>query len=392
LTDLRRRLRSIHVPDEEAARARSWNVVRAAFAEREPVARPRRHLRPLLAAAVALAVLAAAVTPPGRAVVGSLRDAIGRDKVVGIRRAQPALFRLPSAGQLLVNSPSGPWIVQPDGSKRLLSGWTAGAWSPSAKYVVLTRRHELAALQPPDEIRWSLARRGRVTGASWSFEGFRVAYLNGTQLRLVIGNGQGDRMLVPRVRPVAPAWRPTGPEHVLAYVGFRGAVHVIDADSRRELGSFREGNPEELLWSADGSLLVARSSGLLSVYRPDGTRVVGISTRSIGTVPHSIPAAAFSPAGHTLAFATYDARANRSSIFVQRLSNGRERRLFTGPGHFTRLSWSPDGRWLLVAWPDANQLFFVRTQGPQKVRAVSDIRRQFGGGFPELAGWCCAEQ
>ena len=78
------------------------------------------------------------------------------------------------------------------------------------------------------------------------------------------------------------------------------------------------------------------------------------------------------------------ARANRSSIFVQSLdAGGGERRLFTGPGRFTRLVWSPDGRWLLVAWPDANQLFFVRTKGPHKVRAVADVRRQFGG-YPDL--------
>ena len=391
MKDPRRLLRSVHVPDEDGAAERAWEVVRGAFAERERVTWPRRHARPLLAAAVVAAAVAGAISPPGRAVIRSLRDAIGREKVVGIRRAEPALFRLPAQGQALVASPAGPWVVQPDGSKRLLHGWHAAAWSPRALYLAVTRGHELAAVTPRGDVRWSLARRGLVTGASWSFEGFRVAYLNGTQLRLVVGNGQGDHVLVPRVRPVPPAWRPVGPQHVLAYVGARGVVHVIDADSRRELGSFREGSPEELLWSSDGALVAARSSGLISVYRPDGVRVTGISTRSLSVVPHSIPAAAFAPSGHTLAFATYDARANRSSIFLELLGAGRERKLFTGPGHFTRLVWSPDRRWLLVAWPDANQLFFVRTRGPHKVLAVSDVRRQFGG-FPNPAGWCCAAQ
>lgn len=391
MTDLRRSLRSVPVPDEEGAAERGWHVVRAAFAEREPVSWPRRHARPLLAVAIVLAVVAAAVTPPGRAVVGSLRDAIGREKVVGVRRAEPALFRLPTSGQLIVDARVGPWIVQPDGSKRLLHGWTAASWSPTAKYVVATRGHEVAALTPHGDVRWSLARRGRVTGASWSFEGFRVAYLNGTQLRLVIGNGQGDHMLVPRVRPVPPAWRPVGPRHVLAYVDPIGGVHVIDADTGRELGSFRDGKPEELRWSADGTMIVARSRGLLSVFRPDGTGIAVISRRTLGAPP-SIPAAAFSPSGHTLAFASYDARANRSSVSMVPLANGHVRRLYTGPGHFTGLTWSPDGKWLLVAWPDANQLLFLRTRGPQKARAVSDIRRQFGGGFPDLGGWCCAAQ
>ena len=185
--------------------------------------------------------------------------------MVGVRRAEPALFRLPARGQLLVNSRVGAWIVQPDGSKRLLHGWTSARWSPTAKYVVATRGHEVAALTPHGDVRWSLARRGRVTGASWSFEGFRVAYLNGTQLRLVIGNGEGDHMLVPRVRPVPPAWRPVGPAHVLAYVDTIGEARMIDADTGRDIGSYPAGKPEELAWSADGKLIVARSSGLLSV-------------------------------------------------------------------------------------------------------------------------------
>ena len=391
MTDLGHRLRSLPVPGEEAAADRAWGVVRAAFEEREPVSWPRRHTRPLLAAAAGLAVVAAAVTPPGRAVVGSLRDAIGREKVVGVRRAEPALFRLPARGQLLVNSRVGAWIVQPDGSKRLLHGWTGARWSPTAKYVVATRGHEVAALTPHGDVRWSLARRGRVTGASWSFEGFRVAYLNGTQLRLVIGNGEGDHMLVPRVRPVPPAWRPVGPAHVLAYVDTIGEVRVTDADTGRDIGSYPAGKPEELAWSADGKLIVARSSGLLSVFRPNGTGIASISRRSLGAPP-SIPAAAFSPTGHTLAFASYDARANRSSVSIVALRNGRAHRLYTGPGHFAGLSWSPDGTWLLVAWPDANQLLFLRTRGAQKARAVSDVRRQFGGGFPDVGGWCCAAQ
>src|SRR5207244_5054489 len=203
----------------------------------------------------------------------------------GIRRAEPALFRLPAQGQALVASPTGPWVVQPDGSKRLLHGWRAAAWSPHARYVAVTRGHELAAVTPRGDVRWSLARRGLVRGASWSFEGFRVAYLNGSQLRLVIGNGEGDHVLVPRVRPVPPAWRPVGPKHVLAYVDPIGEVHVIDADTRRAVGDFRAERPQEVLWSADGAMIAARSRGLVSVFRPDGTANASISRRTLGAPP-----------------------------------------------------------------------------------------------------------
>ena len=64
--------------------------------------------------------------------------------------------------------------------------------------------------------------------------------------------------------------------------------------------------------------------------------------------------------------------------------------LFRGTGEFRQLAWSPDGRWLLVTWPTADQWIFVRVAGRRRIVAVSAITRQFGGGaFPSVAGWCC---
>src|SRR5204863_4286476 len=96
-------LRSGELPEEENARARAWNVVRAAYAEREPVAWPRKHARPLLAAAAAAALVAAALTPPGMAVFKHIRNAVGTERV---KRANPALSTLPGGGALLVTSSS----------------------------------------------------------------------------------------------------------------------------------------------------------------------------------------------------------------------------------------------------------------------------------------------
>ena len=65
--------------------------------------------------------------------------------------------------------------------------------------------------------------------------------------------------------------------------------------------------------------------------------------------------------------------------------------VFRGTGEFRDVARSPDGRWLLVTWPTADQWVFVRTAGQRKIEAVSGITRQFGGGsFPRIAGWCCA--
>ena len=92
---MRRELESIEIPGESEARARTWSVLSAAFTERQPVERPSRRMRLALAVAIVVAALAAVFSSPGRAVLDEIRE------VVGVERAQPALFSLPSPGRLL---------------------------------------------------------------------------------------------------------------------------------------------------------------------------------------------------------------------------------------------------------------------------------------------------
>ena len=77
-------------------------------------------------------------------------------------------------------------------------------------------------------------------------------------------------------------------------------------------------------------------------------------------------------------------------------TGGSLRQALAGPG-VTAVSWSPDGRWLLVTWPAANQWVFVRVVGAPRIEAVSRISDQFSSGgvpraFPQLDGWCCTAQ
>ncbi len=68
------------------------------------------------------------------------------------------------------------------------------------------------------------------------------------------------------------------------------------------------------------------------------------------------------------------------------LLNGRT--LFNGTGVFQELEWSPDGTWLLVTWPTADQWIFVRTTGARRIRAVANVSEQFRSrAFPEVQGW-----
>ena len=361
------RLDRLQIP--EGAEDRAWQVVRAAFEERRPVPRQRRLLRPALALAVVAVIAGLAASPPGRAVLGSLREA------VGVKKAAPALFSLPAEGRLLVVSQRGPWVVQRDGSKRLLGSYRDASWSPHGLYIAATRTNELFALDPKGNVRWSLARR-KVRFPRWTGTRVdtRIAYLSGAVPRVVAGDGTSDRSLftIRLAEPVAPAWR-SGERREVAVVALNEAVYVIDVEGCALVWrSLALPAPRRLEWSSDGTrLLVLTRRGLVVLRR-------GRQVFARGRVVN----AAFRPGTHDVAMI-------RSRGGVSELVLGR-RVLFRGTGSFRDLAWSPDGRWLVVTWPTADQWVFVRVAGERPIRGVSGITRQFGGGsFPRLAGWCC---
>ena len=359
-------------PGERAAEERAWEVVSAAYASREPVAWPRRHARPLVATAVVVAAVAALLSPPGRSVVTSFR------KAVGVQRAETELFSLPAPGHLLISGRGGTWIVNADGSRRRLGAYRDAAFSPHGLYVAATRRNELVALDPKGNVRWTLPRRSpRFPAWTGTRTDTRIAYLTGSRLHVVAGDGTGDRTLG-RAAGVPPAWRP-GPGFVIAYSTGRQAV-VYDVDARRVLLRTPVGAPfNKVAWSGDGRLLL--------VYRPFGLRVYDARGRVVlqddpSDATHDADVA-FAPSTHRLAIIRVHGL--QSDVFT-----GRDGRLiFRGTGEFRQLTYSPEGRWLLVTWPTANQWVFVRSGHPRRIVGVSRISSQFGG-FPRVEGWCCA--
>ena len=387
---LRELLRAGPPPGELDAERRAWQVVAAAFAEREPVARPRRHVRALALGIAALAVLAAAVSPPGSAVLDSIRDAVGREREVGVERAGPLLLELPAPGRLLVTSPSGAWVVNADGSKRLLGEADDATWSPHGLFVASARGRELVALTPEGVTRWTIPQRARVREPHWAPSGFRIAYLAGSTLRVTAGDGTGDRGLARGVPRIAPAWRP-GAAHVLAYAVGDGSVRIVATDSDRVLARVRPGGGPvlDLAWTASGRVL--------AVLDHDGVRIVepGGATRRLALSGRTGVSLSAAPQGTALAVVARSPRGSRSEVVTLRPGSGEVRSIFAGAGRFSEAVWSPDGRWLLVAWASADQWVFVRSVDVEGLAAVADVSRQFRGsaaaadGFPRIGGWCC---
>lgn len=370
---MRRQLESIEIPGETEARARAWNVVSAAFADRQPVERPSRRLRLALAVAVVVAALAAVLSSPGQAVLDEIRE------TVGIERAQPALFSLPSPGQLLVTSDAGLWVVQENGSKRLLGPYREGSWSPFGRFVVAARENELAALEPDGDVRWTLSRPGvrfpRWTGTETDT---KIAYVDRSGVRVIAGDGTSDRLLVPGGRgPIA--WRP-GPGFVLAYTNMK-RVRAIDATTGTLIwqSSRPAGRVTNVEWSSNGTRVLVLSPHHLRVYGARG-RLVDQESAAEGWPDVD---AAFRPGTTEVAVARV--HGSQSSAYI--LSG---RRLTNVTGVVGEVEWAPDGRWLLVSWETADQWILARAGG-RHFRAVANVSEQFRSrSFPRVQGWCCA--
>jgi hypothetical protein len=369
-------------PGEEAARERARLRLMADYEARPlpVVRRPRGRL--VAAAAAAALALIAALSPPGDAVADWVRTAVGlrpHTPAGGV----PAADRLPSGGRLLVTSGGSAWIVEASGKRRRLGAWTGAAWSPHGRFVVVWRDRRLAAIDLRGRIRWSLLAPRPVTNALWSPSGFRVAYRSGQDLRVVAGDGTGDRLLDAGTFR-AMAWKP-GRAHVLAYLS--GAhVDVVDVDTRGRLARIRLPHvPHEIAWSADGRRLIVNLHRSLAIYDGRGRRSGRI------WMPGRQTATTFAPARSGSLVAV--ARRSGASSEVALMGPGtRARVLFRADGRFPRLRFSPSGRWLLAAWPLADQWVFLRpgTTGARRVLAAPGVTRRIGArGFPQLSGWCC---
>lgn len=363
------------------AQERTWEVVRRAYAERPPRRRARTTVVPALVVAAVAAVAAAVLSPPGQAVFERVRQA------VGVSGASPALFSLPASGRLLVVSAEhgGVWLVHDNGLKRRVGSYDDAQWSPHGLYFVATRRNELLAVDPDKGVRWTLTRRD-VHSPRW--EGTetdtRIAYIARSGLRVVAGDGTGDHLLDRFGGEVAPAWDPARLHTLAYYTG--GSIVLRRADGPIVWRTPITVLPTALMWSSDGRRLAVVSDKRIVVLTAAGKPL-----RTISMLSAELLLAAFEPRTHELAVGVrLPGRSEVRLVDVER--PGHAKLLFAGPGVFGDIVWAPDAKWLLVAWPTADQWVFLHGA---KVDAVGNIEEQFPradhlGPMLELSGWCCS--
>ena len=374
---------SIRAPGEAEAQQRAWRVAAAALpaAGRAPGAAAPQGAA-LVALAATLALLAAAVTPPGSAVADWVGDAV--KSVVDDDpppRAAHGLDDLPGGGRLLVVADGtvadrpGPQVVGAD----------RATWSPRGLFVAAARGNELLAVDPEGELRWRLAAPATVERLAWSPDGFRIAYATPTQMRLVAGDGTGDRVVTQRVvRDGASAfggiaWRPGTDEHVLAYtdrrhvwvVEHRPPHRALEREGARTAGTSR--SPP----TADGSSSSTTPGSACSAPRRAAPR---------GAPPR---AASPTPRGCRTAAATSSSSGRRGQAEV--IAKGpRTRRLFAA-GALRLGGVSPDGRWLLVDWTETRTWLFVPLDGG-RARQLTAVPKRYERRSVTPQGWCCAQR
>ncbi len=128
----------------------------------------------------------------------------------------------------------------------------------------------------------------------------------------------------------------------------------------------------ELQWSADRKRLLVRAGSFVDFLDARGRALSRVTWPTLGV--------SMSPDNKRTAFIRRTKQGRSEVVVTGRYGEGQPRPVLTRAGRLTDPTWSPDGKWLLVARRDADQWLFIRPSRPVRVDAVANISRQFAPG------------
>lgn len=284
---------------------------------------------------------------------------VGERRIIVPRNAPP--FRPPLVFRLQAGS-----LVR-EGPSPLPALDTQQEWSPDGKLIA---SKPIEPCEPNQRPRWKCYRqadaiylqRSDGSGRRIVGEGYLNAWTADGRL-ILAGSGHRYTILDPRTkRRTTPLSR----ERVAAVAGLK----------RASLGAPR--------WSADGRYLAAMVAGKWpkSANAVHGFVVAHADGRPIRVVtsPYLISMFAWSPRGHRLAWTT-SGFPTPHELLVLDDPDAKPRRLLAADPHFDWITWSPDGRRLLLDDENADRWLLITTA---EQRAVENRPRL--GGRPL---WCC---
>ncbi len=208
---------------------------------------------------------------------------------------------------------------------------SAAEVSPNALYAAVGIGRALVAIAPDGRRAWSHPTPGPVVAAAWAPNPIVIAYVvrrgGASELHVIEGDGDGDRLVNADVAPVRPSWR--ADTQALAYVGRGGAARVADYPS--------------------------------------------LATRAVAAPPAGVAAVAFAPQGDRLALAT--AGPGLAVAFLGGAGSAPPVPLGAPGARLTALGWGAPGE-LLVAGDEP------RAAGPDRLWSLIDT----GGPVGKPAG------
>jgi WD40 repeat protein len=272
---------------------------------------------------------------------------LDRGRILVHRKAPP--LRRPAIFRLL------PGRLELSGHAPFFSG-SAYRWSPD---------RQLLALEPPAPCK----PRQRSL--------FRC-YRGGGQIFVARADGSDKRQVA---KGVSPGWSPDG--RLVLYRTrrdwARGRAVLLDVATGKKSFRDRYWVDERPLASPDGRYRADRrgtkTGGSIVV-----TTVAGRVLHRIRT-PYIVSMFAWSPRGDRLAYTT-SGFPDPHELFLIDAATGTHRRVFaTGARHFDWITWSPDGRWLLLDGDEIGNWHVFSAKTGKQVRRLPRL-----GGRPV---WCC---